>query len=86
MSIGLKLIIGMGTTLIISTLLMVDLNIFRMRGLLDRYLLNSALPASRETITNAVERDLQALITASKLIANTVTLKIGLRQVSPYRA
>jgi methyl-accepting chemotaxis protein len=75
MSIRLKLIVGMGTALLISTLLMVALNIFQMRNLLDRYLLNAALPASLESIASSVERDLQAPITASEMIADTSYLK-----------
>lgn len=75
MSIRLKLILGMGAALLASTLLLVSLNIFQMRGLLDRYLLNSALPSSLEAIANSVERDLQAPITASRLIAGNSYLK-----------
>ncbi|PHQ74254.1 MAG: chemotaxis protein [Marinobacter sp.] len=75
MSIRLKLIIGMGAALLASTLLLVSLNIVQMRGLLDRYLLNSALPSSLEAIANSVERDLQAPITASRLIAGNSYLK-----------
>ena len=75
MSIDLKLIIGTGTALIISTLLMVALNIFQMRGLLNRYLLNSARPASLKAVTNPVARDLQDPITASEPIASNHYLK-----------
>jgi len=75
MSIRLKLIMGMGAALLASTLLLVSLNIVQMRGLLDRYLLNSALPSSLEAIANSVERDLQAPITASRLIAGNSYLK-----------
>ena len=75
MSIDLKLIIGTGIALIISALLMVALNIFQMRGLLNRYLLNSAPPASLKAVTNSVARDLQDPITASKPIASNHYLK-----------
>lgn len=75
MSIRLKLIIGMGAALLASTLLLIALNIVQMRGLLDRYLLNSALPASLEAMANSVERDLQAPMTASRLIAENSYLK-----------
>jgi methyl-accepting chemotaxis protein len=83
MSIRLKLIVGMATALLISTLLMVALNIFQMRGLLDRYLLNSALPASLEAIAKSVERDLQAPIIAAELIANNRYLKDWLAAGEP---
>lgn len=83
MSIRLKLIIGMGAALLASTLLLVALNIFQMRGLLDRYLLNSALPSSLESIANSVERDLQAPITASGLIAENSYLKEWIRDREP---
>ena len=46
MSIRLKLITAMGTALLVSTLVLVALNIWQMRDLLDRYLINSALPAN----------------------------------------
>lgn len=75
MNIRLKLITGMGAALVASTLVLVALNIFQMRDLLDRYLLNSALPANLEAIANSVERDLQAPITASRLIAENSYLK-----------
>lgn len=83
MSIRLKLIMGMGAALFASTLLLVALNIFQMRELLDRYLLNSALPASLEAIANSVERDLQAPITASQLIAENSYLKEWIADFEP---
>lgn len=85
MSIRLKLILGMGAALLASTLLLVSLNIFQMRGLLDRYLLNSALPSSLEAIANSVERDLQAPITASRLIAGNSYLKEWIRDNEPQQ-
>lgn len=85
MSIRLKLIIGMGAALLASTLLLVALNIVQMRGLLDRYLLNSALPSSLEAIANSVERDLQAPITASRLIAGNSYLKEWISDNEPQQ-
>ncbi|WP_168203206.1 methyl-accepting chemotaxis protein [Marinobacter fonticola] len=75
MGIRLKLIIGMGAALLISIFIMVALNIVQMRGLLDRYLLGTALPASLESIARSVERDLQTPITASNMIAANTFLK-----------
>ncbi|EDM48265.1 methyl-accepting chemotaxis transducer [Marinobacter algicola DG893] len=75
----------MGAALLASTLLLVSLNIFQMRGLLDRYLLNSALPSSLEAIANSVERDLQAPITASRLIAGNSYLKEWIRDNEPQQ-
>lgn len=83
MSIRLKLIAGMGAALFASTLVLVALNIFQMRDLVDRYLLNSALPASLEAIANSVERDLQVPITASRMIAENSYLKEWLRNQEP---
>ncbi|MDN6320801.1 MAG: cache domain-containing protein, partial [Marinobacter sp.] len=83
MSIRLKLIAGMGAALLASTLVLVALNIFQMRDLVDRYLLNSALPASLEAIANSVERDLQVPITMSRMIAENSYLKDWLRNQEP---
>lgn len=85
MSIRFKLITGMGAALLASTLTLVALNIFQMQGFLDRYLLNSALPANLEAIANSVERDLQAPITASRLIAENSYLKDWLNDHEPER-
>lgn len=83
MSIRLKLILGMGAALFASTLVLVALNIFQMRDLVDRYLLNSALPASLEAIASSVERDLQVPITTSRMIAENSYLKDWLRSQEP---
>lgn len=83
MSIRLKLIAGMGAALFASTLVLVTLNIFQMQGFLDRYLLNSALPANLEAVANSVERDLQVPITTSRMIANNSYLKEWLSKGEP---
>lgn len=83
MGIRLKLIIGMGAALLISIFVMVALNIFQMRGLLDRYLLETALPASLESIAHSVERDMEAPITASEMIADNTFLKDWIAEGEP---
>ncbi|ROT99766.1 methyl-accepting chemotaxis protein [Marinobacter sp. R17] len=75
MGIRLKLIVGMGAALLVSTFVLIALNIVQMRGLLDRYLLDTALPASVESIARSVERDLQSPLTASEMIADNSYLK-----------
>ncbi|WP_111497054.1 methyl-accepting chemotaxis protein [Marinobacter bohaiensis] len=75
MGIRLKLIVGMGAALLVSTCVLIVLNIVQMRGLLDRYLLDTALPASVESIARSVERDLQSPLTASEMIADNSYLK-----------
>lgn len=45
MSIRLKLIIGTAVALVISAAVIISTNIWQMQGLLDRYMLNSSLPA-----------------------------------------
>jgi methyl-accepting chemotaxis protein len=83
MSIRLKLIAGMGAALFASTLILVTLNIFQMQDFLDRYLLNSALPANLEAVANSVERDLQVPITTSRMIAENSYLKEWLSNGEP---
>jgi methyl-accepting chemotaxis protein len=83
MSIRLKLIAGMGAALLASTLVLVTLNIFQMQDFLDRYLLNSALPANLEAVANSVERDLQVPITTSRMIAENSYLKEWLSNGEP---
>ena len=80
MSIRLKLIVGMGAALLISAATLIALNIWQMNGVLDRYLLRSALPSSVEAIANSVERDMQPAITASQMIADNAFLHDWIRQ------
>lgn len=83
MGIRWKLIAGMGAALIASTLMLIVLNIMQMRDVLDKYLLNSALPANLEAIANSVERDLQAPLTASRLISENNYLKEWIKDQEP---
>ncbi len=83
MSIRLKLITAMGTALLVSTLVLVALNIWQMRDLLDRYLINSALPANLSSIAHSLERDMRGPIAASEAIADNVFLHEWMQRGEP---
>lgn len=74
MSIRLKLITAMGSALLVSTLVLIALNIWQMRDLLNRYLIDSALPANLTSIAHSLERDMRGPIAASEAIADNVFL------------
>lgn len=83
MTIRRKLIMGMGLALLVLAALMVVLNIWQMRGILDRYLINSALPANVSSIAHSIERDMQAPIAASEAIADNAFLHEWIRDSEP---
>lgn len=75
MSIRLKLIIGTAVALIISAAVIISTNIWQMQGLLDRYMLNSSLPANVESSTRAVRNELQRPIAVAEMIAGNTLIK-----------
>ncbi|MGM0769632.1 MAG: methyl-accepting chemotaxis protein [Pseudomonadota bacterium] len=85
MSIRQKLTLGMGAALLISAAILIALNIWQMRGVLDRYLIDSALPANVEAIARSVERDMQPAISASQMIADNTFLQNWIDDGEPRR-
>lgn len=63
MSIRLKLILGVAIALLTCIGAMLWLNIAQIKGLLDRYLLDSALPANATSIAREIDTELAEPIT-----------------------
>ena len=75
MSIRLKLITGTAVALVISAAVIISTNIWQMQGLLDRYMLNSSLPANVESSARAVRNELERPIAAAEMIAENTLIK-----------
>jgi len=72
-SIQLQLIAGMGAALLVSILVVVAIYTVAVNRLTERYLLDTALPASIEAIRNDIERMLsQPLVAAADIAGNTL--------------
>lgn len=85
MPIRTKLTLGVATALIICIGLMVAVNIVQIRGILDRFLMNSALPANVESITSALEAEMLPAITASDVLAENVFLQQWVERGEPQQ-
>lgn len=80
MSIRGKLIFGIAGALLTSILLMIVLNIFQVRNIIERQLIQSDLPANVTAITYALEKDMLPAITTAQLIVDNVFLHEWLKQ------
>ncbi|WP_017429301.1 methyl-accepting chemotaxis protein [Vreelandella jeotgali] len=74
MSIRLKLILGVAIALLTCIGAMLWLNIAQIKGLLDRYLLDSALPANATSIAREIDTELAEPITATRAMANNALM------------
>ena len=74
-SIQWQLIASMGAALLVSILIVVGIYAVAVNRLTERYLVNTALPASIEAIRNDVERMLARPLTAAADIANNTMLR-----------
>ncbi len=75
MSIRSKLILGVAVALLTCIGAMLWLNIAQIKGLLDRYLLDTALPASATSIAREVDAELTGPITAARAIADNTLMQ-----------
>src|SRR5690554_197210 len=80
MSIRGKLIFGIAAALLTSILLMIVLNIFQVRKIIESQLTQSDLPANVTAITYSLEKDMLPAITAAQLIVDNVFLHQWLNQ------
>ena len=74
-SIQWQLIASMGAALLVSILVVVGIYSVAVNRLTDRYLVDTALPASIEAIRNDIERMLSRPLTAASDIANNTLLR-----------
>lgn len=80
MLIRTKLILGVGAALLTCILLMIGLNIFQVRSILERQLTQSDLPANVSAIASALENDMLPAITAAQVIANNSLMQEWVNQ------
>jgi methyl-accepting chemotaxis protein len=75
MSIRSKLIFGVAVALLTCIGAMLWLNIAQIKGLLDRYLIDSALPASATSIAHEIDAELTGPITAAWAISDNTLMQ-----------
>lgn len=83
MSIRSKLIFGVAIALLTCIGAMLWLNIAQVKGLLDRYLIDSALPANATSIAREIDAELTAPITAAGVIADTTLMQDWAKRGEP---
>lgn len=74
MSIRAKLIFGIAAALLTSILLIIILNVFQVRSIIQSQLTQSDLPANVTSITYALEKDMLPAITTAQVIVDNVFL------------
>ncbi|MGC8121447.1 methyl-accepting chemotaxis protein [Marinobacter sp. VGCF2001] len=83
MQIRTKLTLGAAVALVACIGVMVTINIVQIRDILDRFLMNSALPANVQSIAKELENEMLPAITASEVLAGNVFLHQWANQGEP---